>query len=152
MMEGVVPRRRDCLGESRDLEGGRSISPKRGGGGRRARGSGGTGRDEVAEFTFLRYRWIRDDGVGCEYGHAKGQRGLFLYTRGVGDANEREVGGAYNGRRGDGDKTTFEHPESGRHKYAKTSRRPGQEGGDAPCLIKTMRVFWGEWEREQRSH
>ena len=32
-MEGVVPRRRDCLGESRVLEGGRSMSPKGGGGG-----------------------------------------------------------------------------------------------------------------------
>lgn len=34
-MEGVVPRRRDCLGESRGLVGGRSMSPKggRGGGG-----------------------------------------------------------------------------------------------------------------------
>jgi len=30
-MEGVVPRRRDCLGESRVLEGGRSMSPRGGG-------------------------------------------------------------------------------------------------------------------------
>lgn len=59
-MEGVVPRRRDCLGESRGLEGGRSISPKGRGGGRKSRGSGGTGKDDVAEFTFLRYRRIRD--------------------------------------------------------------------------------------------
>jgi len=56
-MEGVVPRRRDCLGESRVLEGGRSMSPKGGGGGGR---SGGTGKGDVVAFTFLRYRWIRD--------------------------------------------------------------------------------------------
>ena len=56
-MEGVVPRRRDCLGESRVLEGGRSMSPKGGGGGG---GSGSTGKGGVVAFTFLRFRWVRD--------------------------------------------------------------------------------------------
>ena len=59
-MEGVVPRRRDSLGESRVLVDGRSMSPKGRGRGRRKGGSRGTGEDEVVEFTFLRFRRIRD--------------------------------------------------------------------------------------------
>ena len=59
-MEGVVPRRRDGLGESRVLVDGRSMSPKGRGRGRRKGGSGGTGKDEVVGFTFLRFRRIRD--------------------------------------------------------------------------------------------
>ena len=94
MMEGVVPRRRDCLGEPRVLEGGRSISPKWGGGRRRSRGSGGTRRDEVAEFTFLRYRRIRDGVLrGCEYGHAKGSGGASYIHAAWVMANRREEGG-----------------------------------------------------------
>jgi hypothetical protein len=68
-MEGVVPRRRDCLGESRDLEGGRSMSPK---GGRREKGKTeveeALGKDEVVEFAFLRYRRIRDGVWGPSTG------------------------------------------------------------------------------------
>lgn len=37
---------------------------------------------------------------GRKYGHAKGQWGCFLYTRGVGDANQGEGGIQCNGRRG----------------------------------------------------
>lgn len=90
-MEGVFSRRRDCLGESRDLEGGRSMSPK---GGRRGKGktevSGGTGKDEVVEFTFLRYRRIRD-GVWCvaSMGTRRARGILLIYKRGVGAANQR---------------------------------------------------------------
>jgi hypothetical protein len=58
-MEGVVPRRRDWRGESRVLEDGRSMSP-RGEEGEEGDGSGGTGKDEVVAFTFLRFRRIRD--------------------------------------------------------------------------------------------
>ena len=36
----------------------------------------------------------------------EGRWGYFLYKRGVAAANQRE---GYNGRRGDGDKTTFGH-------------------------------------------
>ena len=93
-MAGVVPRRRDSLGESRGLEGGRSISPKGGGGGgRRSRGSGGPGKDEVAEFTFLRYRWIRDGAWGRKYGHANGNEdGSYIHAVWV--MQDRREGGA----------------------------------------------------------
>jgi hypothetical protein len=60
-MGGVVPRRRDCLGESRGLAGGRSMSRKGGGGGGREEPEvEAVGKDGVEGFTFLRYRRIRD--------------------------------------------------------------------------------------------
>ena len=81
-MEGVVPRRRDCLGESRVLEGGRSISPRGGGGGRRGRGSRGSRKDDVAEFTFLRYTVGSVMGSGAaSMGTRRAMRMLLIYTR-----------------------------------------------------------------------
>jgi len=54
-MEGVVPRRRGCLGESRRvLEGGRSMSPKGGKRGRRKMEVEALGGMRVVEFTLLR--------------------------------------------------------------------------------------------------
>lgn len=64
-------------------------------------------------------------GGGTQVRAREGRRGCFLYKRGVGAANQRE---GYNGRRENGDKTSFERTKSGRHKYAKTSRRPGLKG------------------------
>ena len=76
-MEGVVPRRRDCLGESRVLEDGRSMSPK-GEEGEEGDGSGGTEENKVVAFTFLRYRRIRDGVWGRKHGHAKGRLILLI--------------------------------------------------------------------------
>ena len=51
-------------------------------------------------------------GFGAQARAREGRGGYVLYKRGVGAVNQRE---GYNGRRGDGDKPTFEHTESGRH-------------------------------------
>jgi len=64
-------------------------------------------------------------GSGSQVRAREGRGGYFLYKRGVGAANQRE---GYNGRRGDGDKTTLGHTHSGRHKYAKASRRRELKG------------------------
>jgi hypothetical protein len=58
--------------------------------------------------------------MGTQARAREGRWGYFLYKRGVAAANQRE---GYNGRRGDGDKTTFGHTRSGRHKDAKANRR-----------------------------
>ena len=99
------------------------MSPKGGGGGGR---SGSNGKDEVVAFTFLRYRRIRDVAWRCRYGHAKG-RGSSSYINAAWLQPTKGREGC-NGRMGDGDKTTFGHTQSGRHKYAKASRRPGLKG------------------------
>jgi hypothetical protein len=86
-------------------------------------------------------------GSGVQARAREGRWGYFLYKRGVAAANQRE---GYNGRRGDGDKTTFGHTQSGRHKYAKASRRR-ELRGRYTFLIKTMSLY-GELGRGLRSH
>ena len=61
--------------------------------------------------------WSGVAGTGTRRGG-----GYFLYKQGVAAANQRKR------CRGDGDKTTFARTQSGRHKCAKASRRPGLEG------------------------
>jgi len=122
-MEGVVPRRRDCLGESRDLEGGRSMSPRGGG--------GGGGRRKWTRHLGRTRLWCSrfSDTVGSVMGtQARAREGRWdtsYINAGVAAANQRE---GYNGRRGYGDKTTFGRTRSGRHKYAKASRRRELKG------------------------
>lgn len=89
--------------------------------------------------------------VWCrEFGHANGEGDTFYINTAWGAAINQK-GEGYHGRRGDGDKTTFEHTQTGRHKYSKPSRWPGLKGGRYTSLIKTM-SFYGELERVLRSH
>lgn len=93
-----------------------------GGGGGRRKWRRALGKDEVVVFTFFRYRRIRDGDPSTGTRRAMG---YFLYKRGVAAAQPK---GGYNGRRGYGDKTTFGRTRSGRHKYAKASRRRELKG------------------------